>query len=132
MEKSYLDSDAFGPADKEYTESKARKVCIASLILRYVVPPAMLMASVIPFVMNAMRTMNQENSDPVSFPFFQIFLMYASYILSWVFMIRVRLRRKEYKFGNVLKWLYIGDTALVILYLIINLTVYFIKAGVLS
>ena len=132
MEKSYLDSDAFGPADKEYTESKARKVCIASLILRYVVPPLALIFSVIPFLISAMRTMNQAESEPVPFPVFQILLMYISYFSSWVLMIRVRLRRKEYRFGNILKWLYIGDTALVILYLIINLIVYFIKAGVLS
>ena len=132
MEKSYLDSDAFGPADKEYTESKARNVYIASLLLRYVVPPLALIFSVIPFLISAMRTINQgDSSEPVSFPVLQVFVMYLSYFLSWFFMIRVRLRRKEYRFGKVLMWLYIGDTVLVFLVLFIDIIIYLIKAGLL-
>ena len=38
MEKSYLDNDDYGIADSEYSESKAKKVCIASLVFRYAVP----------------------------------------------------------------------------------------------
>ena len=57
--------------------------------------------------------------------------MYLSYFLSWFFMIRVRLRRKEYRFGKVLMWLYIGDTVLVFLVLFIDIIIYLIKAGLL-
>ncbi len=97
MEKNYLDNDAYGKADSEYTDSKAKKVCIASLVLRYAVPSI---------------------------------LIFVSYILSWVFMIKVRLRRREYKFGKVLMWLYIAETLLVIFVMTLQLILCFYKAGI--
>lgn len=108
MEKSYLDSNDYGVKDDGYTESQAKKACITSLILRYAVPVVLILVFGISVYINAM---SQDEMSPVFLPFI---LMFVSYIFSWILMIKVRRRRRDYNFGRILMWLYIGDTALAI------------------
>ena len=131
MEKTYLDNDAYGKADSEYTDSKAKKVCIASLILRYAVPVTVYFAlyRIILYMLSSNSSSIQDfmSSGLIGVP---SILIFVSYILSWVFMIKVRLRRREYKFGKVLMWLYIAETLLVIFVMTLQLILYFYKAGI--
>ncbi|MBR5938402.1 MAG: hypothetical protein IKZ90_09105 [Clostridiales bacterium] len=126
MEKSYFDSDAYGMDDSEYTESKARKVCIASLVLRYAVPVAIFFLTY-GFIMFKFRFQTSISANVVTFP---TILMFVSYILSWVLMAKVRSHRREYRFGKIIKWLYIADTLLVIFGLILQMILYTNKAGI--
>ncbi|MBR2548968.1 MAG: hypothetical protein IKE92_02985 [Clostridiales bacterium] len=131
MEKSYLDNDDYGITDSEYSESKAKKVCIASLVFRYAVP-------LVVFFATTMIVLSRLNSDtsitdttaiglvPVA-----VIMMFVSYIISWILMAKVRLRRREYRFGKLLMWLYIADTVLAIFGMILQLILYFVKSGLL-
>ena len=131
MEKTYLDNDAYGKADSEYTDSKAKKVCIASLILRYAVPLTVYFA-LYQIILYLLRSNSSSIQDFMSSGLIGVpsILIFVSYILSWVFMIKVRLRRREYKFGKVLMWLYIAETLLVIFVMTLQLILYFYKAGI--
>jgi len=128
MEKSYLDNDMYGGSDREYTDSKARKVCITSLILRYAVPVVMCVSFGLIILLSADSTNGLATSGILFVP---SMLVFVSYIMSWVFMIKVRLRRKDFRFGKILMWLYIADTLLVIFGMILQLVLYFIKAGLI-
>lgn len=128
MEKSYLDNDVYGGADREYTDSKARKVCIISLILRYAVPVVMCVSFGLIILLSADSTNGLATSGILLAP---SMLIFVSYIMSWVLMIKVRLRRREFRFGKILMWLYIADTLLVIFGMILQLVLYFIKAGLI-
>ena len=48
--------------------------------------------------------------------------MIAAYIFSWGLMISVRRHNKDYKFGEVLMFLYIFDTIAAILFVFISIT----------
>jgi hypothetical protein len=114
MEKSYLDSNDYGIEDGGYTDSQAKKTCIISLVLRYAVPVVLILVFGISVYINAM---SQDEMSPVFLPFI---LMFVSYVFSWVLMGKVRRRRRDYNFGRILMWLYIGDTALAIPLMIIQ------------
>ena len=130
MEKSYLDNDAYGKADSEYTDSKAQKACITSLILRYAVP---LTAFFILYGFFWSKLSSDASIDVFVLTGIMnvlLILTFVSYISSWVLMIKVRLRRREYRFGKVLMWLYIAEVLLVISGMTLQLILYLSKAGI--
>jgi len=111
MEKSYLDDNDYGIEDGGYTDSQAKKTCIISLLLRYAAPVILMLLFGLSVVI---RAMNQDDVNSAGPNFLPFILMFVSYVLSWVLMGKVRHSRRDYNFGKILMWLYIGDTALLI------------------
>lgn len=127
MEKSYLDSNDYGIKDDGYTESQAKKACIISLVLRYAYPVVICIAFGLSVVFSSKDTEGMQSI--VTLFELPLILIFVTYVISWVLMIKVRLRRSDYRFGKILMLLYIGDTVLGILVFIIQLTIYFAKSG---
>ena len=117
MESSYLDSNDYGIKEytvKEtgYTDDKAKKVCIISLALRYLVPVVIYLFEriVLGFIFETI-----EDVTPITrLVSLAVMLMVAAYVFSWILMGKVRRRRRDYYFGRVLMLIYIGDTSLII------------------
>lgn len=129
MEKSYLDNDDYGIADSEYSESKAKKVCIASLVFRYALPLVVFFAATMIVLSRLSSDTSITETTAIGLVPVAVIMMFVSYIISWILMAKVRLRRREYRFGKLLMWLYIADTVLVIFCMILQLILYFVKSG---
>ena len=117
MESSYLDSNDYGIKEytvKEtgYTDDKAKKVCIISLVLRYLVPVVIYLFERI--VLGFIFEITENVSSLSMLVELGVMLMIAAYVFSWILMGKVRRRRRDYTFGRILMWLYIGDTSLII------------------
>ena len=117
MESSYLDSNDYGIKEytvKEtgYTDDKAKKVCIISLVLRYLAPVVLFLFC--KFVLGFIFEITEDVSSISNLVDLAVMLMVAAYVFSWILMGKVRRRRRDYYFGRVLMLIYIGDTSLII------------------
>ena len=116
MERSYLDSEQFSDAGKTLTPDQARFHCILSLLLRYAAPVVFLLFIQLPI------NVHSYGEDTLFFTTLPTIFVIAAYIFSWGLMISVRRHNKDYKFGEVLMFLYIFDTIAAILFVFISIT----------
>ena len=119
MDDSYIDNSAYSSEYEEFTAEKARRYCIISLLLRYGIPAVRLIIYVsIQFL--SVKASRSVMSDSVVFTAFGTIIQFVGYLISWVLMVNVRRQKSDYTFGNVLKWMYIADTVLLVLIVIIT------------
>ena len=114
MAVAIIENDAY--ERKEYTTERARKNCILSLILRYGVP-VMHVVSVYAFMLIA-GLFSSYMFDTSMFATVSFAAQLICYVISWYLMCDVRKNRRDYEFGKVLKYLYIIDTTLLVIFCI--------------
>ena len=108
--------DNYDYENNGYTTERAKKNCILSLILRYGVP-VMHVVSVYAFMIIE-GLFSSYIPDASMFATVSFAAQLICYVISWHLMCDVRKNRRDYGFGKVLKYIYIIDTILLVIFCI--------------
>jgi hypothetical protein len=121
MDDSCIDNSVYSSEYEGFSVEKARLYCAISLLLRYAIPVVRL---IIYFSMMylSIRASGSMMSDPTVFTSLGNLVQFVGYVISWFLMASVRRYKSDYLFGKVLKWMYIADTVLLVLF--VGITTY--------
>ena len=101
VEQNDFNEDILTPEE----ESKANKLCIASLFCMFGVP--IILSSIVQL---EMRIMSVGDSYSEFVPRVFLTIEEISFLAAWFLMITVRVKYKSNKFGKILMWFYIAMT----------------------